>query len=214
MILKPVWRDDLQSFEGPVDHRDVEFLEGAVEGLKVLSKAGVELVVVSNQPAAAKGEVPFDSLIRCHARMLELLKQADIDLLSTEYCFHHPSAVVPWLRGPCGCRKPEIGMLTRTARTFGISLSGSWMVGDSDTDCLAGGVAGCRTILIHTDASAHRRESVVTPEFDASNLSEAAEIILAHHLEHESGFEVGQDVPQTRTRETDRQSHKGISHQD
>jgi beta-phosphoglucomutase-like phosphatase (HAD superfamily) len=49
---------------------------------------------------------------------------------------------------PCGCRRPQPGMLLAAAQERGIDLAASWMAGDSESDVEAGRRAGCRTIRI------------------------------------------------------------------
>ena len=39
-------------------------------------------------------------------------------------------------------------MLLQATRDFNIDLSQSWMIGDSESDILAGKNAGCKTVLI------------------------------------------------------------------
>ena len=45
-------------------------------------------------------------------------------------------------------RKPEPGMLLEAIEKFGIDPSQSWMIGDTDSDMIAGKRAGVKTILI------------------------------------------------------------------
>lgn len=164
--------------EAPLAPEQVELLPGAAQALKRLHDAGWLLVGVSNQPAAAKGFVPVAQLERAHARVLELLAAHDVVFDAFELCLHHPDGVVEALAGPCDCRKPAPGMLLDAAGTLGIELKRSWMVGDTDTDVLAGRAAGCRTVLIEHPPSAHKRSGDVRPDALARDLDAAAEVIL------------------------------------
>ena len=73
----------------------------------------------------------------------------------TQYHFHHPhkgyEGEIPELKIDCDCRKPKPGMLLRAAKDFNIDLQKSYMVGDSESDILAGKAAGCKTVLIGED---------------------------------------------------------------
>jgi D-glycero-D-manno-heptose 1,7-bisphosphate phosphatase len=84
------------------------------------------------------------------------------------YCPHDNDSL-------CDCRKPQPGMLLAAARNRGIDLASSWMIGDSESDVLAGRRAGCRTIRI---ACRDVRPSTVADEV-AGSLVEAAKVILA-----------------------------------
>ena len=85
---------------------------GALEGCRRLQAAGWTLAVASNQPAAAKGKATLAQLEevrttgswRCSPRAV--YGSTPGTPASTT-----PTAVVPELRGPCRCRKPEPGML-------------------------------------------------------------------------------------------------------
>ena len=53
------------------------------------------------------------------------------------------------LKIDCDCRKPNPGMLIKAAQDFNIDLSQSYMVGDSESDIMAGRSAGCKTVLLN-----------------------------------------------------------------
>jgi len=48
----------------------------------------------------------------------------------------------------CKCRKPNPRLILKAANDFNINLKNSYMVGDQDTDILAGRSAGCKTVLL------------------------------------------------------------------
>lgn len=64
---------------------------------------------------------------------------------------HHPDGgfdgEVKELKIECECRKPKPGLFLQAAQKYNIDLSSSIMIGDSDTDILAGQNAGCKTFL-------------------------------------------------------------------
>jgi len=164
--------------ESPSDPAAVALMPDAVEGIKAIVAAGFTIVVVSNQPAAAKGKTTPATLRAVHDRIVALLADDGVVISEWVYCFHHPDAVLPELRGPCDCRKPAPGMLTTAAARLGVDLPRSWMVGDSDADIAAGHAAGCRTVLVAHADSAHRRTGSVIPDGEARNLSAAVAFIL------------------------------------
>jgi D-glycero-D-manno-heptose 1,7-bisphosphate phosphatase len=165
------------TYESPYRPGDVELEEGAVEGLRTLLELGRPLIVVSNQPAAAKGRVSLAELREVHERIVELLADEGIVLDDWRYCFHHPQGTVPQLSGRCPCRKPEPGLLRGAAQRHGIDLVRSWTIGDVDTDIAAGRAAGTRTILIENPRSEHKRHGGAGENFRAADLAEAAAIV-------------------------------------
>jgi D-glycero-D-manno-heptose 1,7-bisphosphate phosphatase len=165
--------------ESPLKVGDVRLLPGAAAAAARLARAGLALVCVSNQPAAAKGKVSVERLRAVHERVLELLAREGAHLEASRLCLHHPAGVAPELSGPCACRKPAPGMLLDAAATLGLDLSASWMVGDTDADVAAGRSAGCRTVLIEHPASVHKRSSRADPDLLAADLAGAATQLLA-----------------------------------
>jgi D-glycero-D-manno-heptose 1,7-bisphosphate phosphatase len=163
--------------ESPYHPDDVALMPGAAEALEQLGSAGMPLVVVSNQPAAAKGIVSEAELDAVHERVLELLGPSAQAVGDWRYCRHHPEAVDPALRS-CECRKPSPGMLREASAANGIDLRRSWMVGDSETDIEAGRAAGCRTALVLNPDSAHRRSGAAKPDLMVRDLPEAASALL------------------------------------
>lgn len=159
--------------ESPLHPDDVRLLPGAADAVVRLNRLGYLLVCVSNQPAAAKGTLPMGDLLATHERVIALLGEAGARFDAVRLCVHHPDGIVPELSGPCACRKPAPGMLLDVARALDIDLSGSWMIGDTDADVLAGQGAGCRTILVQNERSAHKRLGKVFPDFVASDLQGA-----------------------------------------
>ena len=165
--------------ESPLRAADVSLVAGAAEGCRRLKDAGFLLVVVSNQPGAAKGKATLDDLWAVHARVAELLRDEGAEIDDWRYCFHHPDAVTAELRGPCDCRKPAPGMLLHAAAAHAIDLPASWMVGDRDTDVEAGCRAGCRTVLVEHPGSAHRRCGDAHADVLSHSLLGAARLIAA-----------------------------------
>ena len=69
-------------------------------------------------------------------------------------------------------------MLIDAARELDIDLKRSWMIGDTDTDVLAGAAAGCRTVLIEQEGSGHKRKGTAEPDAVMPDLQAAAALLL------------------------------------
>jgi D-glycero-D-manno-heptose 1,7-bisphosphate phosphatase len=147
---------------------EVQFLPGGAEAVKCFREAGFLVLLVSNQRAIAKGLITHQELESLHRRMWQELFRGEQGFDGVYYCPHDTDP-------PCGCRKPEPGMLLGAAQERGIDLTESWMVGDSESDVEAGRRAGCRTIRI---GMPEVRCSTAADEI-AGSLQEAANIILA-----------------------------------
>ncbi len=165
--------------EAPVRASDVRLVAGAAPALRRLQAAGALLIVVSNQPAAAKGKATCDGLRAVHHRVVELLADESVAIDDWRYCAHHPRGVVAALTGTCRCRKPSPGMLLDALADNGLEAGRCWMVGDSDVDIEAGQAAGVRTILLDHPSSTHRRRGSARPDETACDLAAAADRIMA-----------------------------------
>jgi D-glycero-D-manno-heptose 1,7-bisphosphate phosphatase len=120
---------------------EMQFLPGVDSAIASLKRAGFRVIVVSNQRCVAKGLLSLRDLGLLHQRMLAELAAADA-VIDEVYCCPHEKYP------PCGCRKPEPGMLLSAARSHEIDLAASWMIGDSESDVEAGKNAGCKTARI------------------------------------------------------------------
>lgn len=138
---------------GFLRHEDeLELLPGAAEAVRRINESGYLAILVTNQPVIARGEVTADQLEQIHNKLQTLLGQEGAFLDAIYYCPHHPhkgyAGEIPELKIACDCRKPKPGMLLQAAERFNIDLQQSWMLGDMQSDILAGNAAGCRTVLI------------------------------------------------------------------
>lgn len=134
------------------DIDEFELLPEAAEAIRMLNETGWLVIVVTNQPVIARGEVTEDQLLEIHNKMETLLGQEGAYLDAVYYCPHHPDkgfeGEIRELKITCTCRKPKPGMLLSAAEDFNIDLTVSWMIGDSETDIRAGKAAGCKTVLL------------------------------------------------------------------
>jgi D-glycero-D-manno-heptose 1,7-bisphosphate phosphatase len=167
VINEPVWDPRTQSFESPYRPEDVALVPGAADALASLG--AFRVVLVSNQPSAAKGQTTLEALAVVHERVAGLLRRAGVELDGAYYCHHHPD-----FTGPCACRKPAPGLLIDAAAELGLDLARSWMIGDADTDVTAAHAAGARAVLVEHPRTAHRRRGTATPEHTAPDLRAAA----------------------------------------
>jgi len=132
----------------------LRILPGVVEGLRALADAGHLLAIATNQPGAAKGQVPRGAIERTNAALVELLAAQGIAIAAVETCFHHPDGGPggdPTLVGPCTCRKPEPGLLLRLVAALDLDPAASWMIGDAAADLGAARAAGLRAGLVFDD---------------------------------------------------------------
>jgi histidinol-phosphate phosphatase family protein len=116
---------------------------GAADAIASLNRAGIPLIVVTNQSGIARGLLSQADYERVAARMAELLARHDAHIDATYMCPHHPE-----FGGECECRKPGILLFRRAAAEHGLDLERSAYIGDRWRDIAPGITLGGRPMLI------------------------------------------------------------------
>lgn len=147
---------------------EFEILQGVPEAIRRLNDAGFPVFVVTNQRGLALRAMSGATVRRIHAELERALRRTGARLAGIYVCPHDVDA-------GCDCRKPQPGLLLRAAAKHGIDLRRSWMIGDSESDVLAGKRARCRTIRAGGDGGPAEAEAV--PDFVAANLPQAVDLI-------------------------------------
>lgn len=159
---------------------DFVLLRGAVEGLRMLQRAGYSLVVVTNQAGIARGFYNEDDYARLTNHMRGLLSSEGVELAAVYHCPHHPAPGLGALGQDCDCRKPKPGMLTRARRELGLDLSRSVIVGDKGSDIEAGRAAGLAHCVLVASGHALTPSAHALADTCCSDLAEAAAWIVAN----------------------------------
>lgn len=154
-------------------------LPGAAEAVAALNRAGFAVVLATNQSAVGRGLLTEDRLREIHDELGRLLAERGATLDAIHHSPHVP-------RGDDRAkvefhdRKPGPGMLLRAASELGLDLAASWMVGDLISDVLAGLNAGCRSILVGSNATLDELPHPVDSgrALVAADLAAAAALIL------------------------------------
>jgi mannose-1-phosphate guanylyltransferase/phosphomannomutase len=158
--------------------KDFQLIDGAAEGIKVLNQLGVLVVVVTNQPVLARGDLSFKGLEEIHKKMETLLGNQGAFIDDLFFCPHHPDSgfegEVPALKQDCDCRKPKTGMIDAALQKYNINESISWLIGDRLSDIEAGTRSGVKTILV---GSRSLKDQSVKPLFRCNDLISSAEFI-------------------------------------
>lgn len=133
-------------------HDQLELIEGAAEGIKYINEKGYLAIVVTNQPVIARNLCSLEELDFIHAKLETLLGKEKAYLNAIYFCPHHPDAGYPEERKEykikCNCRKPAPGMLFQAAIEWNIDMHNSIMIGDRESDVLAGKNAGVKESIL------------------------------------------------------------------
>ena len=160
----------------------LHLLPGVTEAIRLINQSEYLCVVVTNQPAIAKGFVTEQELNRIHAKLETLLGAEHAYLDRIYYCPHHPEKGFPGERPeykiPCACRKPAPGMVLRAASELNVDLSRSFIVGDRTADIRTGANAGVKTILLRTGYAGQDAEYSCRPDFVFEDLTQTANFVV------------------------------------
>lgn len=167
--------------DSPLTPDQFKLKKNAIEGIRLLNEAKIQVVVISNQPGIAKGKMDMATHEAICEKMRSELRKGGVHLDGEYYCFHHPDAVVETYRIICDCRKPKPGLILKAAKELNADLRSSWMIGDNLSDVEAGKGAGCRTVLIgdmKCELCNHMRARGIEPDAIALSLVKAARIVI------------------------------------
>jgi len=134
---------------------ELEFLPNIEQSIKELNKKKFLVIIITNQSAINRRLTSLTNVKMIHEKIQKYLNHNGAHFDDLYFCPHTPNE-------HCFCRKPNPGLLLQAIDEHNIDSKKSWMVGDRDSDILAGKKAGCKTILI-------------TPNFDLGN---AVELII------------------------------------
>jgi len=137
VLNQPLVRDGVP--HPPASVADLVLAPGAEAACRALRRAGLLLIVVTNQPDLARGTAEREVVDAINDRLRRDLRLDDVFV-----CAHDDA-------DGCACRKPLPGLLLDAARRWNVRLGGSVMVGDRWRDVEAGRRAGCATVLVRRD---------------------------------------------------------------
>ncbi len=146
----------------------VRVFPGVRDALASLKRAGLLVIIVTNQSGIGRGYFTESDYI---AVQDEFLRQAGAENIDASY-FAPETPDQPSTR-----RKPEPGMLLEAAAEHGVDLAGSFMVGDKVSDLEAGRRAGARTVLVFTGYG--RAHDIGIQDYTAPDVPDAVAWILA-----------------------------------
>lgn len=116
-------------------------LPDVAEAIKELNTVFDYVFVVTNQGGVGLGYMKESQLKKIHDHMKNVLRQQGAMIDEVAYCPHKPKA-------GCACRKPNSKLIEDLAMKYDVDLALSYMVGDTNTDIVAGKKAGAKTVFI------------------------------------------------------------------
>jgi histidinol-phosphate phosphatase family protein len=154
----------------------------ATDAIRALNRAGVRVIMVTNQSGVARGFFTEAIVRLVHGRIADLLADGHAHFDAYYYCPHHPDGRVTEYARACECRKPGRGMVDRAVEEFGIDPSRSFAVGDRWLDVGLARTIGGHGVLVRTGYGAdeeRRPPTGVAADAVVNNLVEAASWVLS-----------------------------------
>jgi len=157
----------------------------SVDAIRCLNRAGLPVVVTTNQAGVARGLFTEAFVDETHLEISKRLHAGKARIDAYYYCPHHPTKgkVAEYSRA-CDCRKPGCGMVDRASRDLGLDPAQSFVVGDTWLDIGMARAVGARGILVRTGAGAEQERSMKPADLHADavvdNLAAAVSWILVN----------------------------------
>jgi len=149
-----------------------EFLPHALDALRLLAENGYASLAISHQAGVSQKLMTVANLELITRRFMMEAALAGGNIIQVYYCVHGAE-------DGCSCRKPQPGLIKRAQLDYGFVPQDTFFVGDSPEDIAVAARAGCPSIRVWREAFLEKREAGERPAAVASNLYEAAQVIIA-----------------------------------
>lgn len=141
-------RDGVLNIEGAdgsylLDWAQWHWAPGALEGLRLLTSAGVRISVATNQSAVGRGFIKSAGLDAIHAQMVADAARSGATISAVFVCPHAPGE-------NCACRKPEPGLVLSAIEQSRVPANETMVLGDDLRDLQAAWRAGVPACLVRT----------------------------------------------------------------
>jgi D-glycero-D-manno-heptose 1,7-bisphosphate phosphatase len=160
----------------------VELYPWTIDAVRAFNRAGLRVVLVSNQSGVARGFFSEAVVDEVHRHLASLLEAGGAHIDAYYYCPHHPDGKVEAFARACECRKPARGLVDRAVRELGVAPERSYVIGDRWLDVALARAVGAKGILVRTGygaAEETRPPQGLRADAVADNLAGAASWVLA-----------------------------------
>ncbi|MDB5245117.1 MAG: hydrolase, HAD-superfamily, subfamily [Parcubacteria group bacterium] len=148
----------------------IELFPDTIEALTYLADNDYSIILITNQAGIAEGRINLEDFKRIQAKILEMLSPSGVQVLKTFLCPHGPDDT-------CDCRKPKPTMILEALKEFNLNPEELYMIGDRESDIMAGINAGTKTILVQTaNVPIVAKQAIYT----APNLLDAVKYAVSH----------------------------------
>jgi len=129
------------------DPDQVRFISGSPRAIAKLNRAGIAVVLITNQSGIGRGYYGWPEFESVQAAVESGLRVAGAWVDGTWACAYHEDGVGEYRQANHPFRKPNPGMIQAAAEEMGLGLNRSSLVGDRPCDVEAGLRAGLEHVL-------------------------------------------------------------------
>lgn len=163
------------NFENLFKLTDLRLLPNAAQAILLLNQAQIPAIVITNQPVIARGIASEKDVEKIHQEINIQIGKIGAEINSFYFCPHHPDANLKQYSLTCDCRKPNTAMYKQAALDFEVSLTDSYVIGDTYKDIAAGKALGATTIAVLSGQSDFKDSK---PNYIVKDLYEAVKLIV------------------------------------
>jgi len=117
--------------------------KGALEGLRLLTEAGLHISIVTNQSGVGRGVLAAENVAAVHRHMIDEARDNGCRIERVLVCPHGPDE-------GCRCRKPAPGLIEDAIAAAGVDARETVVIGDAPRDLQAATAAGVEAVLVRT----------------------------------------------------------------
>jgi D-glycero-D-manno-heptose 1,7-bisphosphate phosphatase len=151
---------------------EFRLLPGVPEAIASLNRAGLRVIVVSNQRGIALGKYSEQDVEAIHANLQKMLQAEGAHVDGFYFCPHD--------KQQCDCRKPLPGMFQQAQRDFSdIRAAESLVIGDSLSDIEFGRRLGMRTVFIEGEPEKQKSGAKIAAELADDRFPSLGEAVTA-----------------------------------
>ena len=148
---------------------DFEFINGVFDALRYSEENGFLNIIITNQSGIARGYYDEHDYATLTEWMVAQFARNGVKISKVYHCPHDEKSL-------CECRKPKHGMILKAKDEFDIDLEASWLVGDKESDIMAGVNAGIGHLIL--SRSGHKVDASSTKaEFVADSIADLPKIL-------------------------------------
>jgi len=131
----------------------LEYVDGIFDLCRRAKLSGYVLIVITNQAGIGRGFYTEERFLDFMQIIKKKFIEENCELDGVYYCPHHPTGGIGQYKKCCNSRKPNNGMILKAAKDFNLNCADSILIGDKDTDLIAGTKSKIGKLYLYAETS-------------------------------------------------------------